>query len=152
MFIQKLFALISFLLLFTACGFIQTSQEELDHSDKSILARGCDPQMSAYASKILPPLIGNPEYIPTTNDDDFINKLISRKWSVVFFAPGACRYSATVMPIPGGNNDTKGWTLEEYKELVYKYQGKDIQIVEAIDESQSVDLLKSALVNSLPTK
>ena len=49
----------------------ETKQEHLnsaDHSGKSILARGCDPVMSLQASKAIPPLIGNPEYVPATND------------------------------------------------------------------------------------
>ena len=66
----------------------------LDNSKKSILARGCDPALSARFAKVVPPLIGNAEYIPTTDDTDFINQLKSRKWSVIYFAPGACRYNA----------------------------------------------------------
>ena len=58
-----------------------------DNSRKSILARGCDPFASLEASKAIPPLIGNPEYVPTTNDADFIEELKSRNWSVIFFAP-----------------------------------------------------------------
>ncbi len=59
-----------------------TAQDSLtptDNSQKSILARGCDPVLSAKFAKVVPPLIGNAEYVPTTNDSDFINKLKSSK-------------------------------------------------------------------------
>ena len=115
------------------------------NSDLKILARGCDPQASLYASQQIPPMIGNPQYIPTTTDDDFIQKIKTEKWDVIFFAPGACRFSAAKMKIHGGNQQTKSWTLEEYKALVYQYQGKNIQIVETTDERETVTLLKAAL-------
>ncbi len=117
----------------------------MNNSTKSILARGCDPIASLQASKAIPPLIGNPEYVPTTNDADFIEQLKSRQWSVIFFAPGACRFSAAKRPIPGSNSETKGWTLEQYRELVYEHQGSSIQIVETQDERETVSLLKNAL-------
>jgi hypothetical protein len=120
----------------------------LDNSRKSILARGCDPFVSAEAARAIPPLVGNPEYVATTNDEDFIDKLQSRDWSVVFFAPGACRFSAANQPIPGGNSRTKGWTLEQYRELVRKHQGERTVIVETPDESETVRLLKEALERS----
>jgi hypothetical protein len=116
-----------------------------DNSNKSILARGCDPVMSLSASKAIPLAIGNPAYIPTTNDADFVKKLKSRKWSVIFFAPGACRYSAAKHAIPGGNSATAGWTLDQYRALVYELQGDEVQIVETIDELETVGLLKMAL-------
>jgi hypothetical protein len=72
-----------------------TETETIDLSDKSILARGCDPEMALRASKKLPPLLGHPELVSCTDDDDFVAKLKARAWSVVFFAPGACRYHAT---------------------------------------------------------
>lgn len=133
-------------------AFSQKQPKAIDNTTKRILARGCDPSMSLHASKMIPPLVGNPEYVPTTNDADFIEKLKSEKWSVIFFAPGACRYSAAELPIPGGNIDTKGWTLEQYRELVYKHQGKSVEIVEAMDESQTVALLKVALEKAPETK
>ena len=40
---------------------------------------------------------------------------------------------------------TRGWTLEEYRNIVRKYQGEDIQIIETVDESMTVSLLKNAL-------
>lgn len=132
----------------------ETKQEYInsaDNSRKSILARGCDPFASLEASKAIPPLIGNPEYVPTTNDADFIEQLKSRDWSVIFFAPGACRFSAAKQPIPGGNSQTQGWTLEQYRELVWKHQGDTIQIVETQEERKTVSLLKIALEKARET-
>ena len=51
------------------------TMDTLDHSKKRILARGCDPHLSLAFSKKIPPYIGNPEYVPTTNDEDFFHKL-----------------------------------------------------------------------------
>ncbi len=123
----------------------QNNSANLDNSNKSILARACDPAASVNFANIVPPLIGNAEYVPTTDDTDFIKQLESRKWSIVFFAPGACRLSAAKRQIPGGNYDTKGWTLEQYKELVRKLEGDEVQIVETLDERETVNLLEAAL-------
>lgn len=135
---------------------MNTTQEidstSVDNSKKSILARGCDPQLSLQFSKIVPPLTGNAEYIPTTSDDDFLAKLKSRKWSVIYFAPGACRYSASKRQIPGGNSETAGWTLEQYETLIRELQGDDIQIVESIYEQGAIELLNEALSNSREVK
>lgn len=117
----------------------------LDHSNKRILARGCDPLASQHAAHTLPPLMGNPEYVATTDDADFINKLTGETWSVVYFAPGACRFSAAKAPIPGGIKQTLNWTLEQYKTLVQQTQGEEIQIVETQYEQESVSLLIAAL-------
>lgn len=122
-----------------------TTQINSDFSNKSVLARACDPATSINFANFVPPLIGNAEYIPSTDDIDFIKKLESRKWSVVLFAPGACRLSAVKQQIPGGNYDTKGWTLEHYKTLVRKLQGSKVQIVETLDEKETVNLLNAAL-------
>ena len=119
-----------------------------DNSRKSILARGCDPYASREAARAIPPLIGNPEYIFTTDDADFIEKLQSRYWSVVFFAPGACRFSSVNRPIPGGNERTQGWTLGQYRDLVRKHQGDQTNIVETPDERETVSLLADALENA----
>ena len=124
---------------------------DTDNSRKSILARGCDPYASLQASKAIPPLIGNPEYVPTTDDGQFIKKLETREWSVVFFAPGACRFSAANQPIPGRNTRTEGWTLDQYKELVRRYQGEHVQIVETLDERETVHLLQQALTEARET-
>jgi hypothetical protein len=88
----------------------------MDNSRKSILARGCDPSASLEASRAIPPLIGYPQYVPTTNDEEFVEKLRTRKWSVVHFAPGACRFGAARQPIPGESSQTLGWTLEQNRE------------------------------------
>jgi len=116
-----------------------------DNSNKSILARGCDPEMGRRAIKLLPPILGNPEMVSVTNDDDFITELRRKKWSVIHFAPGACRYDAAKSPIPGSSSLTEGWGLEEYRNLVKKYQGDKIKIVETADERQIVPLLRKAL-------
>ena len=122
--------------------------ESLDHSNKSILARGCDPQMALRASKMLPPHLGNPTLVSTTNDDDFIAKLQSARWSVVFFAPGACRHDKANNPIPGARDQTHGWGLTQYRALVREHQGDDVQIVETTDEREIIPLLRRALAQS----
>ena len=119
-----------------------------DNSGKSILTRGCDPIMGKRAIDLLQPLLGNPEMVAVTDDTDFIEKLKSKKWSVVFFAPGACRYDVAKKAIPGGNTSTEGWGLKEYRKLVNKYQGDDIKIVETPDERITFTLLKEALKKS----
>ena len=116
-----------------------------DFSNKSILARGCDPVMGKRAIELIPPMLGNPEMVAVTNDDDFIRELHRKKWSVILFAPGACRYDAAKLPIPGSRKITNGWGLEQYRELVIKHQGEEIKIVETMDERQIVDLLREAL-------
>ena len=122
--------------------------KSVDFSAKTILARGCDPQMARRASEVMPALLGGVEFVSCTNDDDFVEKLRERAWSVVFFAPGACRYNAAHMPIPGGRAHTKGWGLEEYRALVRQYQGDQISIVETTDEREIVPRLRQALLES----
>ena len=117
-----------------------------DNSNKSILIRGCDPEMGRRAIDLLTPVLGNPEMVAVTNDDEFITELQKKKWSVIHFAPGACRYDSTQSPIPGSRTQTKGWGLKEYKTLVKKHQGQDIKIVETTYESQIVPLLIKALL------
>ncbi len=116
-----------------------------DNSNKSILARGCDPEMGRRAIELLSPILGNPEMLSVTNDDDFIIELKRKKWTVIHFAPGACRYDATKSPIPGNRSLTQDWGLAEYRNLVRKYQGEDIKIVETTDEGQIIPLLRKAL-------
>jgi len=116
-----------------------------DNSNKSILARGCDPEMGRRAIELLSPILGNPKMLSVTNDDDFIIELKRKKWTVIHFAPGACRYDTTKSPIPGNRSLTKDWGLAEYRNLVRKYQGEDIKIVETTDESQIIPLLRKAL-------
>lgn len=120
-----------------------------DNSGKSILARGCDPEMGKRSAKVLPSLLGNPEMVSVYNDKDFIEQLKSKKWTVVFFAPGACRYNEAHLPIPGNIEFTKGWGLEEYRALVYQYQDKGVKIVETMDEQLIIPFLKNALENSI---
>ena len=43
-----------------------------DNSKKSILIRGCDPEMGRRAIELLSPILGNPEMLSVTNDDSFI--------------------------------------------------------------------------------
>jgi len=119
-----------------------------DNSNKSILARGCDPEMGRRAVELLPPILGNPEMVAVTNDDDFIKELQRKQWSIVHFAPGACRYNASKSPIPGSRELTNGWGFEQYRELVRKYQGVDIKIIETTVESQIVPLLRKALADN----
>jgi hypothetical protein len=117
----------------------------LDHSDQCILARGCDSQMAARASVMLPPHLGYPVLVSATDDDDFISKLRSRQWSVVFFAPGACRYDEANLPIPGSRAETRSWGLAEYRALVRTHQGEDTPVVETTDEREIIPLLLRAL-------
>ncbi len=161
---------VALILFLTSCGNIQntdhnkskntlienTMKQEnstlTDNSKKTILARACDPSAAVGFAKMISPLIGNAEYIPTTDDADFIEKLKTQKWSVVFFAPGACRFSAAKQAIPGGNAGTAGWTMEQYKDLVHKLQGADVQIVETFDEQETIGLLNKALLTARETK
>jgi len=123
----------------------QEKSTTVDNSNKTVLARGCDPELSLKFAKVVPPLIGNAVYVPTTNDQDFVKQLKMKQWSVIYFAPGACRYDAARISFPGGNSETAGWTLEDYKTLIYKCQGDSIQIVETTKESESVEMLTKAL-------
>ena len=116
-----------------------------DASAKSILGRGCDPVMAARSLQFLPPLLGNAQITSCTDDVDFLAKLAERKWDVVFFAPGACRWSAARQPIPGGNSATKGWDLSKYKARVRELQGDEALIVETTEERLMVPLLRAAL-------
>ncbi len=120
----------------------------IDFSAKTILARGCDPQMAHRASKVMPALLGGVQLVSCTDDDDFVVKLRERAWSVVFFAPGACRYNAANMPIPGGRAHTMGWGLAEYRALVRQHQGDGVSIVETTDEREIVPRLRQALLQS----
>ena len=120
----------------------------MNFSAKAILARGCDPQMARRASEVMPALLGGVEFVSCTNDDDFVEKLRERAWSVVFFAPGACRYDEARMPIPGGRAHTRGWTLAEYRALVRQTQGDQIPIVETTDEREIILRLRHALLQS----
>ncbi len=122
-----------------------SSPVDVDCSGLSILARGCDPTMARRATELLPPLLGSPEMVSCTNDDDFRAKLKARSWSVVFFAPGACRYSAARAPVPGSRAHTRGWSMVEYRAWVAEHQGKHVPVVETVDEREIIPLLRRAL-------
>ena len=113
-----------------------------------ILIRGCDPVMAQRASQFLPQALGllSPDQLVSSTDDTtFVNLLQTEKFDCVFFAPGACRWSAAKKPIPGGNEETEGWDLEDYKKIVRELQGEDVPIVETVEERLIVHLLKAAL-------
>ena len=86
--------------------------------------------------------------IAVTDDNNFIELIKGRKWSIIFFAPGACRYNAAKITIPGSNSLTEGWSFEEYYAFIKKHQGENIQIVETTDEKQTFTLLKKAIYNT----
>ncbi|KAJ1488274.1 hypothetical protein T484DRAFT_2119730 [Baffinella frigidus] len=73
----------------------------------------------------LPKMLGNVKMIMTTDDEAFLAALKAQKVDVIFFAPGACRFSAAKQPIPGGIETTRGWTLEEYRAAVREHQGEE---------------------------
>lgn len=126
------------------------SAPEPSHAAKRILARACDPVLAAQGARAIPALLGGPEYVAATDDDDFINRLRTERWSVVYFAPGACRFSAAGAAIPGGNATTAGWSLDDYRDLVLLTQGPGVPIVAANDESETVPALRAALTTADP--
>ena len=115
-----------------------------DASSKTILVRGCDPVMAERAGEMLPPLLGNVNIEAATQDDRFFELLNSKKYDAVFFAPGACRWSAARKPIPGGNTETAGWSLDDYRAKVAQLQ-PSAKIVETCEEKDIVPLLRQAL-------
>ncbi|MGB0837408.1 MAG: hypothetical protein ACPGRE_04860 [Flavobacteriaceae bacterium] len=117
----------------------------MDYKNKSILARACDPYAAQAFAKAVKKHIGNASYTPTTNDSEFFEKLKEQQWSVVFFAPGACRINARGGNIPGASIETKSWSLEDYKKLIHQLQGNDIQILETLEEKQTIKSLTEAL-------
>jgi len=88
----------------------------------------------------------NVDIVSATEDSDFLNKLKDREWTVVSFAPGACRWNAAKKPIPGSSAaaGTAGWTLQQYGEKVRELQGEDVRIVETTEEASMVHMLKAA--------
>ncbi|BDD04768.1 hypothetical protein [Aureibacter tunicatorum] len=123
----------------------QSNKASKDNSKKSILARSCDPELSRSFAEIAPSLTGNAEYVYVTNDDEFFKQLKSRKWSVVYFAPGACRFSAAQRQIPGSRNNTANWSLDDYIKYIKTIQGDSIQIAQSPFESESLKELNKAL-------
>ncbi len=116
-----------------------------DVSDKVLLLRGCDPVLAERSKQFLPQMLGNVRVVATTDDDTFFAALKQQKYDAVCFAPGACRWSAARQPIPGGNQATRGWTLDQYREKVREIQGQEVSIVESTMESELVPLLRRAL-------
>jgi len=115
-----------------------------DASSKTILVRGCDPIMAERAGEMLPPLLGGVTIEAATQDDVFFELLNSKKYDAVFFAPGACRWSAARKPIPGGNAESAGWSLDDYRVKVQKLQ-PSAKVVETCEERDIVPLLRQAL-------
>ena len=116
-----------------------------DASSKTILVRGCDPVMAERAGQMLPPLLGGVTIEAATQDDVFFELLgSSKKYDAVFFAPGACRWSAARKPIPGGNAETAGWSLDDYRIKVQQLQ-PSAKVVETCEERDIVPLLRQAL-------
>ena len=113
-------------------------------SRKAILSRGCHPAMAHRAAPVLPSHLGNPKLV-TCTDDDLLAKLSGQKWDVIYFAPGACRYNAAKQPIPEARAASKGWGLDQYRQLVREQQGKETKMVETVDERQIIPLLRDAL-------
>ena len=115
-----------------------------DASAKTILVRGCDPVMAERAGQMLPPLLGGVTIEAATQDDRFFELLAAKKYDAVFFAPGACRWSAARKPIPGGNAESKGWSLDDYRIKVQQLQ-PSAKVVETCEERDIVPLLRQAL-------
>lgn len=135
---------------------IQEGGKGLETSDTSaskklILARGCDPVMAQRSSVFLPPLLGGATVLSFTDDDSFFAELelqrsgAKQKADVMFFAPGACRWSAARKPIPGGNKATAGWSLEDYHRKVKEALGEGVPIVGSEHERDIVPMLRKAL-------
>jgi hypothetical protein len=117
-----------------------------DASSKHLLVRGCDPKMAERAQGFLPPLIGNAQMTSCTDDDTFFSLLKEEtKWDVICFAPGAMRWDAAGEAIPGGNAQTKGWSLKEYRKHIAETVGSDVPIVGTVQESEMVGILRQAL-------
>ena len=123
-----------------------------DASGKLVLARGCDPVMAARSQSFLPPLLNNARVDAYSSDADFFAQLArirsggAQRPDVVFFAPGACRWSEARQPIPGGiPGVSHGWSLQQYHERVREELGADICIVGTTREAEIVPLLRQAL-------
>jgi len=88
----------------------------------------------------------NVDIVTATEDADFFHRLEERKWTVVAFAPGACRWNAAKCPIPGSSaaTGTANWSLDQYRQKVRELQGEGITIVETTEEQQMMPLLKTA--------
>lgn len=100
--------------------------------------------MAAKSVTFLPPMLGDCTIVATSNDDDWFRELRARKYDVVFFAPGACRWSAVKRPIPGGNQATRGWSIDQYHAAVREVD-LDVPIVGSTEEIKIIPLLRKAL-------
>jgi hypothetical protein len=100
--------------------------------------------MAAKSVSFLPPMLGGCTIVTASNDDDWFRELKARKYDVVFFAPGACRWNQVKKPIPGGNSVTRGWSLEEYHAAVREVD-PSVPIVQTTEESEMIPLLRKAL-------
>ena len=126
-------------------GGASTAGASADASTKTVLTRGCDPEMARRSEVFLPQMVGGARFVSTTDDAAFFEALRTRRFDAIFFAPGACRWSAAKMPIPGGVSETRGWSLEQYRARVRELQGNDVPIVESVDEREVVPRLRAAL-------
>jgi hypothetical protein len=91
-----------------------------------------------------PLLGGGVEIIEAPKDDDFFTALRKKRWTAVVFVPALCRSAATGKTIPGGNDESYGWTMKEYHDAVRKHQ-PDANIVSTVDDGQLVTLLREGL-------
>ena len=78
-----------------------------EHANKRILARGCDPIASQQAAQVLPSLMGNPEYVATSNDEEFINKLKHEKCQWYFSPLGLVALMPSINLFPAIINKLK---------------------------------------------
>jgi hypothetical protein len=124
----------------------------LDASAKLVLGRGCDPEMAERSKTFLPPLLNNARVDTFSCDSEFFARLEliragkAQRPDVVFFAPGACRWSEARQPIPGGiAGVSHGWDLQQYHGRVREMLGQDILIVGTTREAEVVPLLRKAL-------
>merc|ERR1712232_938364 len=109
---------------------------------QNVLMRGCDPVMAQRAMPMLQSALGsNVRIVSVTDDEAFFKQLnssaladdssVSKKWDVVMFAPGACRWSKAGQPILGQRTNvgdvgtTTGWRVEDYYPVIQSKQGRE---------------------------
>ena len=129
-----------------------TTIAALDASAKLVLGRGCDPVMAEHSKAFLPPLLNNARIDAYSSDGEFFAQLErikagqAQRPDVVFFAPGACRWSEARRPIPGGIAGlSHGWSLQQYHDKVREMLGEDTPVVGTTREAEIVPLLRKAL-------
>ena len=119
-----------------------------DMTHKHLLLRGCDPVMAERAKGFIPQLLGNVQMTAVTDDDTFMKLLRSDTvFDVIGFAPGAMRWDARKMPIPGSNIETEGWDIACYKKEIRKLRGSSVPVVGTADEHELVPMLRRALMD-----